>query len=184
MPPEIRCRRRFVAAGDSLPPEIRRTTFSLHQALAAAGNSLHQIFAAPDFRCTRLSLPPEIRCTRFSLQQERVKRMRIIQFLTHKIVNVCIPSIFALCHLNGTAIGLKKPSVSQKKLAFARATALGLDPAAEICRSYGFLSCCLQRANAKVLRGNQCQGAIQRLRSGAFFLWVVISRWWEREVIA
>jgi len=40
-----------------------------------------------------------------------------------------------------------------KKLAFARAAALGLDPSAEICRWYGIISCCLQRANAKVLRG-------------------------------
>ena len=29
----------------------------------------------------------------------------------------------------------------------------GLDPAAEICRWYGIISCCLQRANAKILRG-------------------------------
>ena len=40
-----------------------------------------------------------------------------------------------------------------KKLAYARAAALGLDPSAEICRWYGIISCCLQRANAKVLRG-------------------------------
>ena len=40
-----------------------------------------------------------------------------------------------------------------KKLAFARASVLGLDPAAEICRWYGIISCCLQRANAKILRG-------------------------------
>ena len=40
-----------------------------------------------------------------------------------------------------------------KKLAFARAAALGLDPAAEICRWYGIISCSLQRANAKILRG-------------------------------
>ena len=45
-----------------------------------------------------------------------------------------------------------------KKLAFARATALGLDPAAEICRWYGIISCCLQRANAKVLRGEPVPG--------------------------
>ena len=40
-----------------------------------------------------------------------------------------------------------------KKLAYARASALGLDPSAEICRWYGIISCCIQRANAKVLRG-------------------------------
>ena len=45
-----------------------------------------------------------------------------------------------------------------KKLAFARATALGLDPAAEICRWYGIIPCCLQRANAKVLRGEPVPG--------------------------
>ena len=40
-----------------------------------------------------------------------------------------------------------------RKLAYARASALGLDPSAEICRWYGIISCCIQRANAKVLRG-------------------------------
>jgi len=40
-----------------------------------------------------------------------------------------------------------------RKLAYARAAALGLDPSAEICRWYGIISCCLQRANAKILRG-------------------------------
>ena len=45
-----------------------------------------------------------------------------------------------------------------KKLAFARATVLGLDPAAEFCRWYGIISCCLQRANAKVLRGEPVPG--------------------------
>ena len=70
----------------------------------------------------------------------------------------CIPSISALCHLSGTAIGLKKTIGFTKKLAFARATALGLDPAAEICRWYGIISCCLQRANAKVLRGEPVPG--------------------------
>ena len=45
-----------------------------------------------------------------------------------------------------------------KKFAFARATALGLDPAAEIFRWYGIISCCLQRANAEVLRGEAVPG--------------------------
>ena len=40
-----------------------------------------------------------------------------------------------------------------KKLAHARASALGLDPSVEISRWYGIISCCLQRANAKILRG-------------------------------
>ena len=40
-----------------------------------------------------------------------------------------------------------------RKLAHARASGLGLDPSAEICRWYGIISCCIQRANAKVLRG-------------------------------
>ena len=52
----------------------------------------------------------------------------------------------------------KKTIGFTKKLAFARATALGLDPAAEICRWYGIISCCLQRANAKVLRGEPVPG--------------------------
>ena len=41
-----------------------------------------------------------------------------------------------------------------RKLAHARASALGLNPSAEICRRYGMISCCIQRANAKVLRGD------------------------------
>ena len=56
-----------------------------------------------------------------------------------------------------------------KKLAFARATALGLDPAAEICRWYGIISCCLQRANAKVLRGEPVPGRHSAPPPGRFF---------------
>ena len=56
-----------------------------------------------------------------------------------------------------------------KKLAFARATALGLDPVAEICRWYGIISCCLQRANAKVLRGEPVPGRHSAPPPGRFF---------------
>ena len=45
-----------------------------------------------------------------------------------------------------------------KKLAYARATALGLEPSSEICRWYGVISCCIQRANAKILRGEPVPG--------------------------
>ena len=45
-----------------------------------------------------------------------------------------------------------------KKLAYARATALGLEPSSEICRWYGVIPCCIQRANAKILRGEPVPG--------------------------
>ena len=38
------------------------------------------------------------------------------------------------------------------------ATALGLGPSPEICRWYGVISCCIQRANAKILRGEPVPG--------------------------
>ena len=46
-----------------------------------------------------------------------------------------------------------------KKLAFCRAVALGLEPSAEIRRWYGVISCCIQRANAKILRGEPVPGS-------------------------
>ena len=62
---------------------------------------------------------------------------------------------FDFCALSFERHGyLAKETVSfTKKLAFCRATALGLEPSAEIRRWYGVLSCCIQRANAKILRG-------------------------------
>ena len=62
---------------------------------------------------------------------------------------------FDFCALSFERHGyLAKETVSfTKKLAFCRATALGLEPSAEIHRWYGVLSCCIQRANAKILRG-------------------------------
>ena len=45
-----------------------------------------------------------------------------------------------------------------KKLAHSRAAALGLEPSAEIQRWYAAISCCLQRSNAKILRGEPVPG--------------------------
>ena len=45
-----------------------------------------------------------------------------------------------------------------KKLATCRAVALGLEPSDEIRRWYAVISCCIQRANAKVLRGEPVPG--------------------------
>ena len=45
-----------------------------------------------------------------------------------------------------------------KRLATSRAVALGLDPCAEIVRWYAAISCCLQRSNAAVLRGEPVPG--------------------------
>ena len=45
-----------------------------------------------------------------------------------------------------------------KKLATCRAVAFGLEPSAEIRRWYGVISCCIQRANAKILRGEPVPG--------------------------
>ena len=62
---------------------------------------------------------------------------------------------FDFCALSFERHGyLAKETVSfTKKLAFCRATALGLEPSAEIRRWYGVIACCIQRANAKILRG-------------------------------
>ena len=45
-----------------------------------------------------------------------------------------------------------------KKLATSRAVALGLEPSEEIRRWYAVISCCIQRSNAKVLRGEPVPG--------------------------
>ena len=45
-----------------------------------------------------------------------------------------------------------------KTLAHSRAASLGLEPSAEIRRWYAVISCCLQRANAKILRGEPVPG--------------------------
>ena len=45
-----------------------------------------------------------------------------------------------------------------KKLAHARASALGLETSAEIRRWYGAVACCIQGANAKILRGEPVPG--------------------------
>ena len=45
-----------------------------------------------------------------------------------------------------------------RKLACLRAAAFELEPAAEIRKWYTILSCCVQRANAKVLRGEARPG--------------------------
>ena len=92
---------------------------------------------------------------------------QIIQFLTQKIVDVFIASIFALYRLSG--YWAKETICVTKKFAFARATALGLDPSAEICRWYGIISCCLQRANAKILRGEPVTGRHSAPPPGCFF---------------
>ena len=67
---------------------------------------------------------------------------------------------FDFCALSFERHGyLAKETVGfTKKLAYARATALGLEPSSEICRWYGVISCCIQRANAKILRGEPVPG--------------------------
>ena len=45
-----------------------------------------------------------------------------------------------------------------KQLAYCRAVALGLEPSAEIRRWYGVISCCIQRADAKIRRGEPVPG--------------------------
>ena len=45
-----------------------------------------------------------------------------------------------------------------KQLAYGRALALGLEPSAKIRRWYGVISCCIQRANAKILRNEPIAG--------------------------
>ena len=49
-----------------------------------------------------------------------------------------------------------------KKLASCRANALGLEPSSEVRRWYGVLSCCIQRSNAKILRGGPVPARVLR----------------------
>ena len=85
--------------------------------------------------------------------------MQIIPFSTLKPVDVCIHLIFAQSLLNGMPGYLAEETVSFiKQLAYCRALALGLEPSAEIRRWYGVISCCIQRANAKILRGEPVPG--------------------------
>ena len=46
-----------------------------------------------------------------------------------------------------------------KKLAFARAAALELEPAEEIRRWYAVIACTIQKTNAKILRGEPVPAA-------------------------
>ena len=68
---------------------------------------------------------------------------------------------FDFCALSFERHGyLAKETVGfTKKLATCRAVALGLEPSAEIRRWYGVISCCIQRANAKILRGEPVPGS-------------------------
>ena len=69
---------------------------------------------------------------------------------------------FDFCALSFERHGfLAKETIAfAKKLAFCRAVALGLEPSAEIRRWYGVIACCIQRANAKVLRGEPVPGRV------------------------
>ena len=79
-------------------------------------------------------------------------------------------SIFALCHLSGTAIGLKKPLVSQKN------SPLLVPPLSVLIRLPKFVAgtesspAACNVPTRKFCVVNQCRGAIQRLRQGVFFL--------------
>ena len=70
-------------------------------------------------------------------------------------------STFDFCTLSFERHGyLAKETVGfTKKLATCRAVALGLEPSAEVRRWYGVISCCIQRANAKSLRGEPVPGS-------------------------
>ena len=50
-----------------------------------------------------------------------------------------------------------------QKLARKKAAALELDPSEEIRRWYTALTCCVQRANAKILRGEAVPGRSSRV---------------------
>ena len=55
------------------------------------------------------------------------------------------------------------------KLAYARTTALSLEPYSEICRWYGVISFFIQRANAKILRGEPVPGRHATPAPGGMF---------------
>ena len=50
-----------------------------------------------------------------------------------------------------------------RKLASKKAAAMELEPSEEIRRWYAALSCCVQRANAKILRGDAVPGRSSRI---------------------
>ena len=52
----------------------------------------------------------------------------------------------------------KETAALIRKLATLKANAFELDPSEEIRKWYTVLSCCVQRANAKVLRGDATPG--------------------------
>ena len=52
-----------------------------------------------------------------------------------------------------------------RKLASMKVAALELEPSEEIRRWYAALSCCVQRANAKILRGDAAPGRSLRIPS-------------------
>ena len=104
-------------------------------------------------RTLRLTL--DVRAQLVKWRKEKlIRRMQIIQCSIHSLVEGFIHP-FNFCALSFERHGFwAKETISfTRKLAHARASALGLDPSAEICRWYGIISCCIQRANAKVLRG-------------------------------
>ena len=67
---------------------------------------------------------------------------------------------FAFCALSFERHGFwaKETVGFVKKLASSRALSLGLEPSEEIRRWYAVISCSIQRANAKVLRGEPVPG--------------------------
>ena len=50
-----------------------------------------------------------------------------------------------------------------RKLAGKKAVAMELEPSEEVRRWYAALSCCVQRANAKILRGDAVPGRNSRI---------------------
>ena len=82
--------------------------------------------------------------------------MQTIRFLTQTIGD---DYIHFLCFIvRETRYWAKEIVGFTKKLAYARAAVLGLEPSSEICCWYGMISCCIQRANAKILRGEPVPG--------------------------
>ena len=85
-------------------------------------------------------------------------KTEIIRFSIIKPTVGSIRSIFNALSFERHGFWAKETVGFIKKLASSRAVALGLEPSEEIRRWYAVISCCIQRSNAKVLRGEPVPG--------------------------
>ena len=132
---------------------VQRPTSASTASRAVGIRMWMQLAVLPIRRPIRAALPQLVT----SLNVTLAKRMPIIRCLIRRTVGECTHLISVLYLLNVMAIWPNN-RLHKKKLAFCRAVALGLEPSSEVRRWYGVISCCIQRANAKILRGEPVPG--------------------------